>query len=1077
MTHIGYSIDVGKQLESQKEKEEQRKQEVPSESYAPPARKEPTNNSANNPANTSAFFAAIGKYVPLLVFVFLIMLAVWSLSRTEDIPSLDVRARQAVLSQLQLQIANEVILEVPLALPQEKERLIAKRLHAALQSPQFKHAVEQASELYKSKYRDERGQTYLYSPDSYYWFRLAKNIEENGHLGTERKNGLSWDRLRNAPFGDSPQEWSLPFVIFHAHTVWKFFDPDVSLEKVSFFLPVFFGVLSVCLVFLIGKKMAGVEAGVIAGGVLALHPVFLLFNHGGYVDTQIIAFFLFCLFWYVFLLIIEHKTLLLTLTSMLVLPLILVAAKKTWAGWYFIAVVCFVSISLWLGILLIQLFLEKKKSAMLLGLACLIFVFSMFFYWFQSEYISDILIRITYDTSLSLFPTAFSSVAELRSVGSLGRFITLVGGFFVASIVLVQGLFLLKKSLWQKPKLSEIFLLTWILLLVVPSFQAIRFLYYILPPFVVLLALGCRSIAENLFLVFIPASSSNERTHLWRLGTYFLLIVLLIFLIPKNIFAQQDALPAANDALFKLGNWLSTTPHDSLLVTWWDKGYIWEVASQRPVLIDGGLFVTSYLYWISHVFSTNDSTLAANVLHATACGARDMISSFVAGRAYTLPKVVHDLFSNKSLQETMNMHSIDSLELTQEDLNLIRCKQPRKTYVIITPDLLYKLGLFRSYASWDFTLAYYRNELRSVHKSNVMNYLREKHNLSEGEALDVLLRMEDQESATPPATHVSEVSMCQEKDMRVFCDNKFEIDLKTLDARQHKLHPQSLVIVNKGVRSQIFYNDSSAEFSLVLFNTGKNWQSLLMDTSLADTMVMRMFFGEQIPFFQQVYVSEDLPERIIVYEPLFQNQTLPIILPDYNLTFITAHAQYPKFRARVENELDLLFVLQQFVSLPLSGLLKEKEGIIEKTVLSATRYVNITVADYLKALNLYTASTKKIVLSKNGINNSFVARITKESSSYWMADYWSNLFLRDGGGIISVLSKPQTIFVETKNIPVPLDIVFMNNEKRVMGVNKSVLPCAQDPCSAYVQENVSFVLYLGEGVSDIYKITEGDHLV
>lgn len=62
-----------------------------------------------------------------------------------------------------------------------------------------------------------------------------------------------------------------------------------------------------------------------------------------------------------------------------------------------------------------------------------------------------------------------------------------------------------------------------------------------------------------------------------------------------------------------------------------------------------------------------------------------------------------------------------------------------------------------------------------------------------------------------------------------------------------------------------------------------------------------------------------------------------------------------------------------------------------------------------------------------------------------------------------------------KNTLIPLDMVFINDNEKIVHIARNVQPCTGDPCPSYPSEKPArYVLELNGGVADASGIQEGD---
>lgn len=82
-----------------------------------------------------------------------------------------------------------------------------------------------------------------------------------------------------------------------------------------------------------------------------------------------------------------------------------------------------------------------------------------------------------------------------------------------------------------------------------------------------------------------------------------------------------------------------------------------------------------------------------------------------------------------------------------------------------------------------------------------------------------------------------------------------------------------------------------------------------------------------------------------------------------------------------------------------------------------------------------------------------------------------------GSGMLFIFDKPQQLSFWMKNTLIPLDMVFIGENHKIVRVQKSAMPCKSDPCPTFGSGvPAQFVLEVNGGVSEKLGIAEGDEV-
>jgi len=85
--------------------------------------------------------------------------------------------------------------------------------------------------------------------------------------------------------------------------------------------------------------------------------------------------------------------------------------------------------------------------------------------------------------------------------------------------------------------------------------------------------------------------------------------------------------------------------------------------------------------------------------------------------------------------------------------------------------------------------------------------------------------------------------------------------------------------------------------------------------------------------------------------------------------------------------------------------------------------------------------------------------------------------LNDSEGMLFVFSREQYLIFWTKNMSIPIDIVFVTSDMKIINIYKSVLPCANDPCKLYASSKpAKYTLELSAGFCERHGVRTGDSI-
>ncbi len=269
------------------------------------------------------------------------------------------------------------------------------------------------------------------------------------------------------------------------------------------------------------------------------------------------------------------------------------------------------------------------------------------------------------------FPNIFMSISELQKLNFNEAILSVIYSKILGIIGLILVFFLF--FFYFR---ALIFLFPFFGIGLLTFFSGARFAIY-LSPFIGL-GLGYLGylISEKAPLYFNLFTEEKKR----KLFTF---IVGLAFFI-ATLIVQGNAIrelssPKIFSSLVKGMEWIKEkTPKNSVIFTWWDYGYAFQLYSRRAVFHDGGTQTTPKTYFVAKAFTTSDPQKGW------------LITSFLANYGLTgLAKILKEGVPAKEIVKT-----IEEGKYTQP------LKQP--IYWVFTEDLISKFGWIHYFGSYNF---------------------------------------------------------------------------------------------------------------------------------------------------------------------------------------------------------------------------------------------------------------------------------------------------------------------------------------------------------------------------------------
>ena len=109
-------------------------------------------------------------------------------------------------------------------------------------------------------------------------------------------------------------------------------------------------------------------------------------------------------------------------------------------------------------------------------------------------------------------------------------------------------------------------------------------------------------------------------------------------------------------------------------------------------------------------------------------------------------------------------------------------------------------------------------------------------------------------------------------------------------------------------------------------------------------------------------------------------------------------------------------------------------------------------------------------------DNCFYVELATEPDS-WNRGLMFRNNLPEDQGMLFVFGKEEDVSFWMKNMVIPLDIIWINEDREVVFIKKNAQPCLEDSCpSIDPGEKAKYVLEINAGLTDGIGLREGDSL-
>ncbi|UCD15333.1 MAG: hypothetical protein JSV34_06360, partial [Candidatus Omnitrophota bacterium] len=608
--------------------------------------------------------------------------------------------------------------------PYAKEVLLKEMYKARLKDKEkLKEGVRGEYEKLKDKYQDERGQTYLLELDPYHWMRYTENVLKRSHPADKKVEGKLYDTYMLAPVGGVvPRQQFLFYLSAYLYKAFNFFNKEVSLQSFLFYLPLFYVLIFLVLVYFFTKSVFSHLAAFFTTLFIGLNAMFIQRSGVGWFDSDTLSLIIpLLIVWFILAALKNGDNLKRLVFFASLAALFQGLYPAVWIGWWFIflVVVGFYACNILNNYLIHKdNFKKGNKENLKYLLSGSIFVVGSIFFGFlitKTNFIYIIFISIKENLKLgeslssAIWPNTYYTVGELMS-SNLSRIADYFYGkvIFLLSLIGMFCLYLEERRGERKDFFYIMFF--WFVFMLFAALRSVRFSIFLGVPLGIFLG----GFISNIPYKIIRNLSANPKLKV-GVSVFFLLLcaVLLRSFLAAGYMGAKYSQPLMNDDWQKALTYIKdNTPADAIINSWWDYGDLFKTVGNRRVIFDGQSQNRPLAYWMGRALLAKDEKEALRILR--------MLNNASDKTFQVLNKHIPDSFECLvSLERLLSVGQRKARKLLSdkgvgdEDIEKIISdlhKEPAPAYFIVESSMLNKMHSISFLGNWDFRKLYvYRN--------------------------------------------------------------------------------------------------------------------------------------------------------------------------------------------------------------------------------------------------------------------------------------------------------------------------------------------------------------------------------
>lgn len=304
-------------------------------------------------------------------------------------------------------------------------------------------------------------------------------------------------------------------------------------------------------------------------------------------------------------------------------------------------------------------------------------------------------------------------------------------------------------------------------------------------------------------------------------------------------------------------NWIQQNePNNTVIASWWDFGYLFEIAANRQTMFDGGMQGTDgRAYWMGEAMTTDNLELSAGIFRMLGTSGYEPVYNVLEKYTHsdngTTVEIVNKILPQKKsdAKNTLtNQYHVSSSD-ADKVLSYTHPDNPRPVIFVASSDMLQKAGWWTYFGSWKFEgseteqYQYYpaKNQTTILPgHSGKIDMLDEN-----GINVSVVVNRGNQNNTTTAYVETR------------FANNNSVAEINGTDYNPLKASNILVVEDNYLVKNQTIGNASDGNYTLYLLGSNNTYMAVLMSNELVDSMFTRLYLlgGNGQDIFTQVHMA------------------------------------------------------------------------------------------------------------------------------------------------------------------------------------------------------------------------------
>ena len=364
-------------------------------------------------------------------------------------------------------------------------------------------------------------------------------------------------------------------------------------------------------------------------------------------------------------------------------------------------------------------------------------------------------------------------------------------------------------------------------------------------------------LVAGLISVYALKSGSASKVPIKK---HILIIALVVALIMPSVCGayqtSYNVVPGTSDAMWNAMEWIDQTqPENTVITSWWDFGYLFEIAADRQVTFDGGSQSGERAFWLGQAMTTSDLELSAGIFRMLDTTGDKAVEKLVNVTGSTgkstdilldiLPRTPDD--AQNVLKNTYHLNDKDAKEV----ISYTHPENPRPVIFVASSDMLQKAGWWSYFGAWDF---------ENQNSTNYNYYIPQSGGVtiepgSSGKVEMINDQVMTVNTVIERGTGNNSTTAYTEA---VYTQTGEQIKIN--DTPYNPLNISQIIVVQDGyiMKNESVGDNKDANFTLFLMGNGNDFTPILIHNKLANSMFTKLYLfgGAGQNIFENVHTEQ-----------------------------------------------------------------------------------------------------------------------------------------------------------------------------------------------------------------------------